>query len=428
MQKKWFTIVLTIMTLVILVGVVPALAAPKESGIVHVVQYGETLYSIARRYGVNVWTIASVNGITNPNRIYVGQRIVIPSGQQPAGTVHVVQPGEALLQIALRYGVDAWTIAHANGITNLNHIYVGQRLVIPQAAPPVPQPRPQPSLPTSWPGPWSAEYFDNITLTDPAYITREDENINFDWGWGPPAGGMPTNSFSVRWTGTFDFDEGVYRFYTKVDDAVRVYVDDEVIIDSWRDGGFRLYSKDLDLASGDHTIQVEYYDRTQVARIHFWWKLVSSTAPTATPAPDATATPSSSADDDGDDDGDDGWWGEFYDNENLEGDPFLTQHTARIEFDWGTSGPTQAEWQDNFSARWTSEIAFKTDHYRFCVMSDDGARLWIGDDLVIDEWRGNNGAEPICVNYWVETGTYDATVEYYEHGGSALIYVWWEPH
>jgi LysM repeat protein len=418
MQKKWLTIALMITTLVILLGVVPASAAPDESGIVHVVQYGETLYSIARRYGVNVWTIANANRITNPNRIYVGQRLVIPSGR-PAGTIHVVQPGEALLQIALRYGVDAWTIAHANGITNLNHIYIGQRLVIPKAAPPAPRPSPQPSLPSSWPGPWSAEYFDNITLTAPAYATRDDESINFDWGWGPPAGGMPTNSFSVRWKGTFHFDEGTYRFYTKVDDAVRVYVDDEVIIDSWRDGGFRLYTKDRDLTSGDHTIQVEYYDRTQVARIYFWWKFVSGPTPTATPASDATATPAPS---------DDGWWGEFYNNEDLEGDPVVTQHTPRIEFDWGTESPAPGVWQDGFSVRWTSKIHLKTDHYRFCVMSDDGVRIWIGEDLVLDEWRANNGVEPMCANYWVETGTYDAQVEYYEHGGDALIYVWWEPH
>jgi LysM repeat protein len=410
MHKKWLTIPLVIATLVVLLGVMPALAAPNEGNIVHVVQRGETLYSIARRYGVSMWTIANANSITNPNRIYVGQRLVVPGGYS-AGTVHVVQPGENLLRIALRYGVDAWTIARANGVTNLNYIYAGQHLVIPGRAP---TPRPQTSLPSSWPGPWSAEYFDNVTLTAPAYMTREDAGVNFDWGWGPPGGGMPTNSFSVRWTGTFHFDEGTYRFYTKVDDGVRVYVDGELIISSWRDGGFRLYSKDRSLASGDHTIQVEYYDRTQVARIYFWWKVVSSTA-----APGATATPSPPSD---------GWLGQFYNNEDVEGDPVFTQHTPRIEFDWGTKSPAREVWWDNFSARWTSRIRLNTDHYRFCAMSDDGVRIWVGDELVLDAWRANNGAVPVCDSFWAESGTYDAKVEYYEHGGNALIYVWWEPH
>ncbi|MCK4315229.1 MAG: LysM peptidoglycan-binding domain-containing protein, partial [Anaerolineae bacterium] len=96
MKNKWLSIALVITMLMLLIGVVPASAAPSESCPVHVVQRGETLYSIARRYGVDMWTIARANGITNPNRIYVGQRLAIPTGR-PVGTVHVVQPGETLL-------------------------------------------------------------------------------------------------------------------------------------------------------------------------------------------------------------------------------------------------------------------------------------------------------------------------------------------
>ena len=130
MHKRWLTIAFVVATLVVLVGVLPASASSSRSSIIHVVQRGETLYSIARRYGVSMWTIANANGITNPNRIYVGQRLSIPTAG-PAGRVHVVRAGETLLHIALRYGVDAWAIARANGITNLNYIYVGQRLIIP---------------------------------------------------------------------------------------------------------------------------------------------------------------------------------------------------------------------------------------------------------------------------------------------------------
>ncbi len=414
MQSKWLTVVLVITMLVLLVSVVPAAAAPKESGVVHIVQRGETLYSIARRYGVNMWTIARANGVINPNRIYVGQRLVIPTGR-PVGTIHVVQPGEMLTQIALRYGVDAWAIARANGITNLNHIYVGQRLVIPGVAPPRKPSQPRPSLPTSWPGPWSGEYFDNVTLAAPAYITRDDESINFNWNSGPPAGGMPINSFSVRWTGTFYFDEGTYRFYAKVDDGVRVYVDGECIVDGWRDGGLRLYTADRALAAGDHTIQVEYYDRVQVARIYFWWKQLAGPTPTPTPGPTTTPPPG------------EGWFGQFYNNKDLECSPVATSHDPWIGFEWGTDSPMPGVWSDRFSARWTTRLYLKTDHYRFCAMSDDGVRIWVGGELVLDEWHANNGVA-YCGNYWAATGTYDVKVEYYEDGGDALIYVWWEPH
>jgi len=422
MYRKWFLITLTI-ALVLMISI-PSVSASPKSNIVHIVQAGETLYSIARRYGVDVNTIARYNGIVNPNYLYAGQRLVIPTSKAPApppvsGNVHVVQAGENLLRIALRYGVDVWALARANNITNLNHIYVGQRLVIPRTTPaPAPQPKPQPTWPSSWPGPWSAEYFDNVSLSGDPYVTREDESINFNWGWGPPAGGMPTNAFSVRWTGTFHLDAGTYRFYAKIDDGVRVYLDGERIINSWRDGGFRLYTADRALEAGEHTIQVEYYDRMQVARVHFWWKLISFTAPTATPAPDTAATPKPSEVE---------WYGEFFNNEELAGDPVATHRVPYIGFEWGTGSPLPGVWQDHFSARWTRKIHLNTDHYRFCAMSDDGVRIWVGDTLVLDEWHASAG-DARCNAYWAKTGVYDVKVEYYEHGGDALIYVWWEPH
>ena len=415
MRKKGLIIALVLAALVVLIGVVPASATSSKGSIVYIVQRGDTLYSIARRYGVDVWTIASYNGITNPNRIYVGQRLVIPAAQPVrTGTVHVVRPGETLLRIAMRYGVNAWAIARANGITNLNYIYVGQRLVIPRVGRHVP-PQPQPVQPTTWPGPWSAEYFDNVALDGSAYVTREDGNISFDWAWGPPAGGMPTNNFSVRWTGTFYFDEGTYRFYTRIDDGVRVYVDDELIIDSWRDGGFRLYSKDRAMWAGDHTVRVEYYERTQVSKVYFWWKALSGAA--ATPSPGATVTPVPGA----------AWTAKFFNGEGVSGDPVVTRTDSWIGFDWGAGSPADGVWPDHFSARWTTTARLQTDHYRFCARSDDGVMIWVGNTLVVDQWHANNG-NTYCTSQWFATGNYAIKVEYYEDGGKALIYVWWEPH
>jgi len=65
-------------------------AAPVLADAVHVVQRGDTLYSIARRYGVSLWEIARVNGIADVNRIWVGQRLRIPGcgGGPGPGPVH----------------------------------------------------------------------------------------------------------------------------------------------------------------------------------------------------------------------------------------------------------------------------------------------------------------------------------------------------
>jgi LysM repeat protein len=116
-----------------------ALAAPvlAEGSIVHVVRPGENLFRIALHYGVTVDALAAANGLSDARRIYAGQRLVIPTrGSSASATtsssgVHVAQKGENLFRIALRYGTTYQALAAANGIANPNRVYAGQRLVIP---------------------------------------------------------------------------------------------------------------------------------------------------------------------------------------------------------------------------------------------------------------------------------------------------------
>jgi LysM repeat protein len=100
-----------------------------------VVQPGDNLFRIALRYGTTVEAIAEANGIANPQLIYVGQQLTIPSagGQQPSpgGTTYVVQPGDNLFRIALRYNMSYRRLAEYNGIANPSNIYVGQVIRIP---------------------------------------------------------------------------------------------------------------------------------------------------------------------------------------------------------------------------------------------------------------------------------------------------------
>jgi LysM repeat protein len=144
-------IVGTVLVLV-LASAAPAFA---QSSTVHTVQRGENLFRIALHYGTTYRALAAANGIANPNRIYVGQRLVIPgsgnasppSSQPPAsGQSYVVRRGDTLSAIAVRFGVSMWTLAQVNGIRNPSLIYVGQVLRIPgggSSLPPAP-----PSVPT----------------------------------------------------------------------------------------------------------------------------------------------------------------------------------------------------------------------------------------------------------------------------------------
>lgn len=112
-------------------------ATPSLTGeITHEVQAGETLFQIAVQYGTTVEAISQANDIDDPTQIYAGQVLTIPAGAQPTqppstATTHVVQPGENLFRIALRYGLTYQRLAEYNGITDPSSIYVGQVLQIP---------------------------------------------------------------------------------------------------------------------------------------------------------------------------------------------------------------------------------------------------------------------------------------------------------
>ena len=129
--------------LLVALAAVPANAAgaarPPQQQTVHVVQAGENLFRIALRYGTTVEALQAANNLAGTS-IYVGQRLVIPAPGAPAGApasggaVHVVQPGDTLSAIALRYGVTTAALMAANNISSPNLIYVGQRLTVPGTA------------------------------------------------------------------------------------------------------------------------------------------------------------------------------------------------------------------------------------------------------------------------------------------------------
>ena len=106
---------------------------------------------------------------------------------------------------------------------------------------------------------WTGEYYDNRWLQGPPRLTRHDVGIDFDWGYGSPAPGIPNDGFSVRWIRTVSFREGLYRFTTTTDDGVRLWVNGHLLIDQWRDQPPTSYSGTIHLAGGV-PIVMEYYE------------------------------------------------------------------------------------------------------------------------------------------------------------------------
>jgi LysM repeat protein len=149
MRRLYRHIALGLTALLLLLRAAGTAAA---DGPVHVVQPGETLFRIALNYGVSMDAIRAANGIVG-NTIYAGQAIIIPDGSAPAANpppppaggsvIHIVQRGETLFTIGLQYGLTWDKIAAANGIVG-NTVFAGQQLVIPLGgssdAPPPPAP------------------------------------------------------------------------------------------------------------------------------------------------------------------------------------------------------------------------------------------------------------------------------------------------
>ena len=98
----------------------------------HRVQKGETLISIARRYGISLSELTRLNGISNPNLLEIGQKLSVPAtGNFTASeTRHIIKKGETLYSIARKYSTSVQRLKQTNRIQNANKLNVGQLLIV----------------------------------------------------------------------------------------------------------------------------------------------------------------------------------------------------------------------------------------------------------------------------------------------------------
>ncbi len=110
--------------------------------VAYVIKPGDTLYSLARRFGTTVDAILSINPlITDPESLRVGQRICIPRQPVypacPEGNYYVIRQGDTLYSIARRYNISLDDLLEANPGINASALAIGQVICIPLATPPV---------------------------------------------------------------------------------------------------------------------------------------------------------------------------------------------------------------------------------------------------------------------------------------------------
>jgi len=124
--------------LTLTLGPAAALAAPSATaggsgcGQFYTVRHGDTLYRIAVRFHTTVWKLTQLNALANPDQIYMGQVLCVkPNGQLPFGFLYTVRQGDTLYSIARRYGWTVSYLASVNHLPNPDRIYTGQVLLIP---------------------------------------------------------------------------------------------------------------------------------------------------------------------------------------------------------------------------------------------------------------------------------------------------------
>ena len=277
--------------------------------------------------------------------------------------------------------------------------------VVPTATPtwtPVVQPT---ATPTPTPIPvithWRGEYYGNRDLSGTPVLVRNDVTVDFNWGSNAPAGVVPADGFSARWTRNVEFEAALYRFHILVDDGVRLWVDGQLLINAWYDSGLHEVTVDYPMLKGiPHGLQVEYYEHSGDAHIRLWWEQIVSPS-----YPD--------------------WKAEYWSNRDLSGAPALVRNEKGIEFYWGGYAPVYGLPADNFSARWTRTVGFDAATYRFHIFVDDGTRLWVDDQLIINAWYDHPPHE-VTADHSLTKGAHSLRVEYYEHSGDAQIRLWWE--
>jgi hypothetical protein len=239
-------------------------------------------------------------------------------------------------------------------------------------------------------------------------VTRTDAAIDFDWGNRAPDPAISKDLFSARWTRTLWLDRGTWRFAMTADDGARLWVDNSLVINEWHDQPATTYLADVPLGAGYHAIRMDYYETTGSALARLSYQLLNTLCVNCPGS--APTTP---------------WLGQYYNNMFLQDGPDVIRTDAAIDFDWGDRSPDSHISKDLFSARWTQTARFDTGIYRFHAIADDGVRLYVDGQVVIDEWGNNPGTE-FSSEIKLRAGQHAIKVEYYEYGYSAKIKVWWE--
>ena len=118
------------------------------------------------------------------------------------------------------------------------------------------------------------------------------------------------------------------------------------------------------------------------------------------------------------------WQASYWNNVSLSGYPAFWRSESALNYNWGTGSPDPRLNPDHFSVRWSRNIDLAPGTYRFTATSDDGVRVWLDGQLLINGWYDHAPAT-FTADKYVSAGDHMLMVEYYERAGGAMISLTW---
>ncbi|WP_162564279.1 MULTISPECIES: PA14 domain-containing protein [Microbacterium] len=246
---------------------------------------------------------------------------------------------------------------------------------------------------------WSVDYFANKALegTPSKSECVTDLDISLAQGASPTTGVGPYN-YSARYTKTIDEGAGTYEFSLRADDGARVYVDGELLIDGWAyTTATRVRS--VNLAAGPHVITVEYLQAWGGA------KLVLDHERSATEPGECAASE---------------WSVDYFGNKALEGSSIAAECLGELNeiLPQGTA-PVAGVGAYNYSARYSKTIDEGAGSYVFTLQADDGARVFVDGELVLNGWAYSTATRSATVP--LTAGAHEIVVEHFQAWGGAKV-------
>lgn len=278
----------------------------------------------------------------------------------------------------------------------------------------------QTAAPPPTPSGWRAQYWNGYFSDNPwgnARCKSDDytDSIPFtkNWGGSGPGSGCSGDRFSVLYERTFSFSGGTYRFHCHRDGYCRIFIPALNISHQEEGGPFSGIDWTVNIPPGNWQVKIEYSHKRENgdARLEFWWQ---GPEPYLPPQDANCATDPYQ------------WCAGYRVAWNSPGDSYMLRRlegSGYLDHDWGSGSPGYGIYGD-FSAVWSRLAAFDAGLYRFYTTHDDGVRISLDNQLILDQW--GTCCRQDSVDVWVAPGDHSVTVDWFDSGGAANIRVWWQ--